>query len=242
MFDKNIKGWVSNSIDDGKIIGWLINIKSSEPRIAIIKINDSYSKEIMCNQKRSNPKRYTKHLNNGFKIFLDAQFLGALSKENHIELIDKATNKVVAKSIVNISQEELKRLETELNKNISDYNLINNSGYFNSLYYRLHTPSLWFNKKEEVLNHFLKIGWLQGKNPSFLFNTKAYLENNPNIKNEHINPLVHFLKNEKKSEVIAAKNNGYLQRLKNALKYPIRVKREYKNLLAEIKSLNNLKK
>ena len=239
MHADNIKGWISNTIDDYRIIGWLINVKNLIPRVAIIKINDSYSKEITCNQKRSNPKSYKEHLMNGFRLHLNSEVLGALNIENTIQLIDKETNKVVAKSVIIFSLDDFNRLKKQLMDDISDYDLVNHSGYFDSSYYRLHNPLVWLSGKD-MLDHYLRIGWLKGKKPSPLFDTKAYLIANPNLKNGHINPLVHYLKYGEKK--ILVKEDKKFKGIRYALKYPIRIKNEYRRLLAEIKSLDNVKK
>lgn len=240
MLGDNIKGWVSHSIDDNRIIGWLINVRNLMPRVAIIKINASYSTEILCNHKRSNPKSYKDHLMNGFRLYLNSEILESLTtSENTVLLIDKETNKIVAKSVISLTQDNLNKLKNELIYDVSDYDLVNSSGYFDSSYYRFHNPLLWFSRKD-LLEHFLKKGGLRGKSPSLRFDSKDYLLANPNLKREGINPLVHYLKYGKKSPL-----ESYEKKVKGisyALKYPIRIKNEYRLLLAEIKSLDNLKK
>jgi len=58
----------------------------------------------------------------------------------------------------------------------------------------------WYKKEYELgefvnaAQHYLEKGSKQGKNPSRFFNTQKYLKENPEVKIENINPLVHFEK------------------------------------------------
>lgn len=113
MSQNNIKikpficGWVADSIRKGKIIGWLLDPDSKQPRDALVSIN-SYIIEVRCNKKREAPKRYKEHVNNGFFILVDNILLPHLKDKNEIILIDKITNSVVAKSIINVDLDFLK--------------------------------------------------------------------------------------------------------------------------------------
>lgn len=78
-----------------------------------------------------------------------------------------------------------------------DYELCDNSEYFNKKYYILHNPKLIFTHQDPV-EHYLTIGWKEGKNPSALFDTNAYLNKYQDIKRVGVNPLIHYLRNGKK--------------------------------------------
>ncbi|MGU3662324.1 hypothetical protein [Methylobacterium fujisawaense] len=45
----------------------------------------------------------------------------------------------------------------------------------------------------DPLEHFLKWGWREGRNPSAGFNTRFYLSMYPDVAESEINPLVHYL-------------------------------------------------
>ncbi|WP_317214225.1 hypothetical protein [Gluconobacter sp. GP1] len=47
--------------------------------------------------------------------------------------------------------------------------------------------------KIDPLEHFLTIGWKEGRNPSLAFDTKFYLQSYPDVVEAGINPLVHFI-------------------------------------------------
>jgi len=79
---------------------------------------------------------------------------------------------------------------------LSNYKLFRNfvyeKGLFDEEYYM---SSL--NDDETVidpLEHYLDKGYKEGKNPSWLFNTKKYYELHPEIKNTDTNPLIHYVK------------------------------------------------
>jgi hypothetical protein len=42
--------------------------------------------------------------------------------------------------------------------------------------------------------HYLTIGWKEDKNPSPNFDTRFYLENNPDVKDIDINPFCHYIR------------------------------------------------
>ncbi len=46
----------------------------------------------------------------------------------------------------------------------------------------------------DPIEHFLLEGWIKGCDPSPLFSVSAYLEANPDIRSEGINPFVHYLR------------------------------------------------
>ena len=46
---------------------------------------------------------------------------------------------------------------------------------------------------EEPLNHFLKVGWAEGRMPHPLFDTEWYLRRYPDVENSGVNPLEHYL-------------------------------------------------
>jgi lipopolysaccharide biosynthesis glycosyltransferase len=81
------------------------------------------------------------------------------------------------------------------------YNLIYNSSIlsahdlsnkFSSVWYSINYPEV---VKSGIgpIEHYLKHGWIEGKNPSATFNTKKYLNRYPDVAAMGINPLVHYI-------------------------------------------------
>ena len=69
--------------------------------------------------------------------------------------------------------------------------LIKFSGLFDEKFYLSQCKG--FDKSEGPLDHYLNEGFLEGKNPSMKFNNDMYLENNPNLKDNNANPLLHYV-------------------------------------------------
>ncbi|CAI9084696.1 class I SAM-dependent methyltransferase [Candidatus Methylacidiphilum fumarolicum] len=65
-------------------------------------------------------------------------------------------------------------------------------GYFDKDYYLKNYPEVTHSGKTPF-EHYMEIGWKEGKNPSPLFHTSWYLQNNPDVANSGVNPLVHYL-------------------------------------------------
>jgi GT2 family glycosyltransferase len=78
-------------------------------------------------------------------------------------------------------------------KKFFQYLLIKRSGIFDQTYYlqkyedvrKLDINPIW---------HFVKIGWKEERNPSYLFDTSYYLNTYPDVQIAKINPLIHYLK------------------------------------------------
>ena len=70
-----------------------------------------------------------------------------------------------------------------------DYSVIKNSDYFDEEWYR-NTYELA--NDVDLVDHYLNIGFLKRYNPSLDFSTYEYYENNLDIKEIQMNPLVHY--------------------------------------------------
>ena len=71
--------------------------------------------------------------------------------------------------------------------------IIEKSGLFDVKYYLFTYPDVR-NADADPILHYLKYGWLEGRNPSETFDTKFYLTNYPDVKESKINPLAHYAK------------------------------------------------
>lgn len=67
--------------------------------------------------------------------------------------------------------------------------LFKNSGLFSEEYYKEHYPDV----SGCPIEHFVKFGAKEGRNPSHEFNTEYYLKSNPDVAGSHINPLEHYI-------------------------------------------------
>ncbi len=56
--------------------------------------------------------------------------------------------------------------------------------------YALHSPEI------NPLIHFLEIGWKLGHNPNANFNTKQYLDTHPELVDQNMNPIIHYLNSQ----------------------------------------------
>jgi len=107
-------------------------------------------------------------------------------------------------------------------KNMSNYDLLAQSTYFDKDYYLKHCPNLRKRGKDPI-KHYLKYGWKMGLNPSAKFNTNFYLERNQGVKKRNINPLVHYIKYGFYEKRLPKEKNNLKNWLNNILN------RKYKN-------------
>ncbi|MCE2789562.1 MAG: glycosyltransferase [Saprospiraceae bacterium] len=70
--------------------------------------------------------------------------------------------------------------------------LIDKSSYFDAQYYRDKYADV-ARAKYNPLEHYIRFGWKENRNPSARFNTSYYLLQNPDVKKSGIIPLVHYL-------------------------------------------------
>ncbi|MCR6663408.1 MAG: CDP-glycerol glycerophosphotransferase family protein [Luteimonas sp.] len=72
-----------------------------------------------------------------------------------------------------------------------DVELVRQSGVFDEAYYLETYPDIE-SSRMDPLDHFLRFGATEARNPSAMFDTAYYLANNPDVAGKGINPLVHF--------------------------------------------------
>lgn len=64
---------------------------------------------------------------------------------------------------------------------------------FDVKYYASEYPDLLLSE-EELLSHFCRVGWHEGRNPNPFFDTVTYLIRNPDVCKAGVNPYYHYLK------------------------------------------------
>lgn len=70
--------------------------------------------------------------------------------------------------------------------------LIKKSGLFDPVYYLINNLDVCV-ADIDPLQHYVKFGWMEGRDPSEKFSTRFYLESNPDVKMSGMNPLVHYI-------------------------------------------------
>lgn len=74
----------------------------------------------------------------------------------------------------------------------ADEALLATFGLFDANYYALHSTDV-LEADIDPLTHFCRFGWREGRNPSFYFSTRWYLQTNPDAARLAVNPLLHYL-------------------------------------------------
>lgn len=67
---------------------------------------------------------------------------------------------------------------------------IANSGLFDAEYYHLKNPDV---EKENALIHYYYNGWQEGREPSYLFSSREYLEQNTDVEESGFRPICHYI-------------------------------------------------
>ncbi|MBR2273453.1 MAG: glycosyltransferase family 2 protein [Alphaproteobacteria bacterium] len=126
--------------------------------------------------------------------------------------------------------------------------LVEASSLFDRKWYLSQNPDVK-SKKMKAAKHYVKIGYKEGRNPSPYFDGKDYLRRYKDVAKLGINPLVHYILHGEKegrtykpaTKETLLQKNGWWEKIKSILTYPIRVKEEYDQLKAEIKALEKSK-
>lgn len=92
--DSGIRGWVSNTLHNNELHGYLFNIRNSDIRSVVLKIDD-VSYECLSDSCRINPKKYLYHRNHGFIINIGDYIPKNQNGTIKLKLIDKETNELV---------------------------------------------------------------------------------------------------------------------------------------------------
>jgi glycosyltransferase involved in cell wall biosynthesis len=78
-------------------------------------------------------------------------------------------------------------------RNVGDARLVKKSGLFDVNWYLKEYPDVKKAQIDPVL-HYVRYGWLEGRNPSRQFDQNRYLQMNADIKLSGTNPLVHYIR------------------------------------------------
>ncbi len=92
---------------------------------------------------------------------------------------------------------EGRRLRPEGDAVVGERQLI--APYFNAAYYTAMNPDVAASGRDP-LDHFLAVGWREGRDPNPFFSTRFYLETNPDIAALGRNPFAHYLEAGRREE------------------------------------------
>ena len=84
-------------------------------------------------------------------------------------------------------------MKKETKELLKEKELIAKYGLFSPLYYLSIYPDVWQSGMDPLM-HFCEYGWKEGRLPSADFDIATYINDNPRISRQNINPLVHFIK------------------------------------------------
>ena len=84
------------------------------------------------------------------------------------------------------------RSKSELARKGQERSLVASSGLFDAEFYRASNPEV-AEAGIDPLDHYLDIGWREGRQPSTEFDAQAYLEANPDVAAANLNPLLHWI-------------------------------------------------
>ncbi|MBQ7705039.1 MAG: radical SAM protein [Selenomonadaceae bacterium] len=85
--------------------------------------------------------------------------------------------------------------------------IIKNSLLFDAAWY---CKTYGYGEYLDAAEHYLNIGWREGKNPSAFFSTSDYLKKNPDVAAAGMNPLLHF-------EIYGLREGRYRAEIKSAM-------------------------
>lgn len=90
----------------------------------------------------------------------------------------------------------------------ASYMFIAKSEYFDRRFYIKNNPDLDF-KLIDPVEHYLRYGWKENRNPSKNFSNEDYFINNPDVEAAQINPLLHYERSGRAEGRVIVKANLY---------------------------------
>jgi len=124
----------------------------------------------------------------------------------------------------------------------SEYKTIKKSGLFDEQYYLKSYEDV---RKADIdpIEHYIKDGWKEGRNPSERFDTNFYLESYPDVRDAGINPLAHFIRHGSKegrsthsqNSIVVVHNVSKIKKLITIAKYAKNNPQLIKRAIQEVK-------
>lgn len=105
--------------------------------------------------------------------------------------------------------------------------------HFESEYYYARYPDI--PNQTDALSHFCEIGWTEERSPSLNFDTKYYIQANPDVKDAGVNPFIHYLTEGLKEGRKSKSPSNTTGKLLRALKTIERAQQEYLEIAPRIK-------
>ena len=177
--------------------------KEKKKYLSIVnKLNDSLSeKDNLINQL----KKETEKLNDELSV----QKTRIIQKEKTISEITASLSWKITKPLRLFSVNNIRKIWL-YDKNKKS---IKRSKLFDKDYYLKNNPDV-LNATIDPLDHFLKFGGFEGRNPSLEFDTKYYNHLYPDVVASGVNPLVHYIKygkNENRKIIPAVENDHFFK-------------------------------
>lgn len=181
-----IKSWVSTSLVNGRIIGWLLDTEKFTQKKAYLIISN-LKFEIICNKKRKNPQNYISHCNHGFSFEINSHLLFELVKNPKITLIDKDSGQKLCSRTISLTSVDFANILHLNDQTASQLFSIAVTNLVDSQWYA-QTYLFGQNNSLSSVEHYFFIGWKKGFNPSNSFNTIQYLlSKNKNELEQYLN-------------------------------------------------------
>ena len=128
--------------------------------------------------------------------------------------------------------------------NEKSYEIILNSKIFDEKWYLTNYVDVKLHDFDAI-SHYLLIGYLEGCNPNSHFNSMEYMQKNPNVNKNNLNPLVHFIISQVLDWTIInyifeghTFDDELIQGIEEILKHDLFDKEWYLNTYPDIKSSN----
>lgn len=106
------------------------------------------------------------------------------------------------------AERRLPKLKVSKKYYSASYMFIAKSEYFDRRFYIKSNPDLDF-KLIDPVEHYLRYGWKENRNPSKNFSNEDYFINNPDVEAAQINPLLHYERSGRAEGRVIVKANLY---------------------------------
>ena len=192
-----IKSWISNKITNSELYGWVLDPEDIRKFINIKVTVGDIVYLVVANEKRSKPKSFPEHINNGFRISFKPDELLMIKEGDLISIIDAVSDDIYYKT--RIAEIVIPGdLDTNSKIYVDNCKIIKESGLFSENWY---ISNYNLDKNISAMEHYMNVGWKCMYDPSPLFSTFGYFVLNRDVFKANANPLLHFLKQRRKNKI-----------------------------------------
>ena len=113
--------------------------------------------------------------------------------EKNPDVVEAGMNPLVHYAKYGMAEKRFKKLSKDQGSTEEQVDLLRTCGLFDEAWYVAANADV-AREGSDPIEHYIRFGAAEGRDPSPVFSTRSYLEHNPDVAEAGMNPLVHYAK------------------------------------------------